>query len=165
MPVQLTVKVNGADLVKKALEDLAAEIPKVAEGRIYGRLMSAHKRITTYPPPPAGWHVRFASDRQRKGFFARLKSGAISVPYQRTGTYGRAWKVVRSGKGWRLQGRAAQHGRDYTHWVGGYAYGGGQAAVHQGRWTPVRDAMDEAVKDLPRDIDRHIQMVARRKGL
>ncbi|HMN11832.1 MAG TPA: hypothetical protein PKD55_05850 [Bellilinea sp.] len=165
MPVQLTVKVTGADLVKKALEDLGAEIPKISEGRIYGRMMSARNRITTYPPRPAGYRVMFRSDRHRRGFFARLRSGAISVPYQRTGTYGRAWKVTRAGTGWRLSGRAVGGGGDYTELVGGSAYGTGQAGVHRGRWTTIRDAVEEAVKDLPGEIDRHISMVARRKGL
>lgn len=43
-----------------------------------------HAQLVKAPPPRRGRAV-FASDRQRRGFFARLRSGAIHVPYVRTG--------------------------------------------------------------------------------
>lgn len=143
MPVQLSVTVK-ANLVSKKFEDLTKEIPDVAAGRLRGRLVSARTKLIRYPPE---------LPNQR---------------YRRTGTYGRAWKIVKvnlsNGSGYRLIGRAAQKGREYTKYVSGSAYGTNQARIHQGRWLRLRDAVDEAVAGLPGDIASRVKMVSRRQG-
>jgi hypothetical protein len=35
----------------------------------------------------------FKTDRQRRAFFAKLRSGEISVPFRRTGAQGKAWRI------------------------------------------------------------------------
>jgi hypothetical protein len=143
MAVQLSVTVR-ANLVSKKFENLAKEIPDVGAGRLRGRLVSAHTKLIRYPPE---------LPNQR---------------YRRTGTYRRAWKIVKvdmpSGKGYRLTGRAVQKGRDYTKYVSGSAYGTNQARIHQGRWLKLRDAADEAVAGLPQEISQRVKMVSRRQG-
>lgn len=47
-----------------------------------GQTIAGHMR-DAYPPSPAGRHQPFVSDKQRRGFFAKLKAGLIDVPYQR----------------------------------------------------------------------------------
>ncbi|MBE0690309.1 MAG: hypothetical protein IH587_09340 [Anaerolineae bacterium] len=51
-----------------------------------------HAQITKAPPQRT-WRAIFTSDRQRRGFFARLRRGDIRVPYVRTG---RGWLIDRS---------------------------------------------------------------------
>lgn len=56
-----------------------------------------------YPPEKrvsrkAAYGVSFFSDKQRRFFFAALKSGEISVPYKRTQGFRKGWKQVGKGK-------------------------------------------------------------------
>ena len=168
MPVQLSVTLRNAELVSKALEDLAAEIPKVSAGRIYGRLEGARIRLVRYPPKYAGGPFPWVSPKQRRYVMWAIRNGIIQVPYKRTGTYGDAWQVIKvdlkSGVGYQLRGRAAQGGRDYTKYVSGSAYGTDQARIHQGRWPLLRDVVEESLAQLPKEIADSVVMVARRKG-
>lgn len=50
-----------------------------------------HDRIAKYPRRRHGARMEFVSERQRRGFFAKLRSGEITVPYRRTGMLGRSW--------------------------------------------------------------------------
>jgi len=47
-----------------------------------GQTMEGHAR-NAYPPAPVGRKQPFKTDKQRRGFFAKLRSGEIQVPYQR----------------------------------------------------------------------------------
>lgn len=193
MRVGLAIEVR-ARLVSKKFEDLTKELPDVGKGRMRGRLVSAQKRITKYPPRyqgklPGG----FKSEKQRRYFFWALREGIIQVPYQRTGTYGRAWNIERIPDGWMLTGFAQQEGpetsfdarvsrhRDintgrfvarietlkprepYTGWVGG-PNSIDQARIHRGRWAPANVAVVESLKGLPKEIREQISITARRGG-
>lgn len=52
-------------------------------------------------PPQSSRAQPFVSDKQRRGFFARLNAGEISVPYHRRGAggLGGSWSVQASGNG------------------------------------------------------------------
>jgi hypothetical protein len=59
-------------------------------------------RIAQYPPVRRR-KVTFVSDKQRRAFFARLRSGEIEVPYRRgtspgSQTLGRRWHIRPSGQ-------------------------------------------------------------------
>lgn len=45
-----------------------------------------------HTPPQSGKRQAFVSARQRRAFFAMLRSGAITVPYRRTGRLVAAWR-------------------------------------------------------------------------
>lgn len=51
----------------------------------------AHDDIKTYPPQAHVPQAAHWTPRQRRYFFAALASGAISVPYARTGKVGASW--------------------------------------------------------------------------
>jgi hypothetical protein len=144
MPVQLSVKLRGAELVRQGLKDLRAEVPKIGAQDLYDALKRARAKVIKYPPPPPGSR------------------------YRRTGTYGRAWTVRRNPTGRRqfagytLIGHAVQRVREYTKYVGGDAYGLQQAMIHEGRWVLARDAIEAEMKKLPRITQDHIDTVARR---
>ena len=160
---QLSVQVKNADLVAKQFEDLRAEIPQISKGRIYGRMQSAKKRITKYPPRYAGTPATFfKSERQRKFVMAGIRNGTIQVPYQRTGRYGDSWKIKNLPAGYQLFARMS--GSDYTKFVGGNAYGRNQARIHGGRWPVAKEEIDRAIEGLPEEILSNIVTAAHRKG-
>lgn len=161
---QITIKAKGIELVRKGLEDFAADIPRVSKGRIYGRMDAARKRISKYPPiyrgrMPGG----FKSDKQRRYVMMLVRQG--KVPYQRTGAYMDTWEIVTlpNDRGYRLQTRGKAD--KYAKWVGGDARGRNQARIHQGRWAVARTVIDEEVAKIPQEIDRELSSRARRRGL
>lgn len=160
---RITVSTKNAQLVAKSLEDLSFEIPKISKGRIYGRVTRAKERITKYPAEWAGTLPKnwFKSDRQRRKVFALLNEGKI--PYVRTYAYRDAWQAVNVPDGYRLS--TSGRGGNYAKWVGGDAYGDNQAKIHQGRWPVARDVIDEELEKLPQEVQEHLTMAARRRGL
>jgi len=164
MPVRLSVLLRNGEMVKQDLEDLAGvDGPKVSAGRIFGRLEGARKRVTKYPPAFKGPYP-WVSDKQRRYVMMMIRRGEIKVPYQRTYKYRDAWKVVKTERGYALVGTAAGKRGEYTKYVSGDAYGEHQARIHQGRWAGLRDAVEEALTRLPKEIADDIVMVARRRG-
>lgn len=88
-------------------------------------------RIAAYPPVRRR-KVTFASDKQRRGFFARLRSGAIEVPYRRgtspgSETLGRRWHIRPSGS----IAHVLTNDASYAPLVHG---ADDQAAYHKGNW-------------------------------
>ncbi len=68
--------------------------------------------------------------------------------YQRTGTYGRSFKIESVGKGYRMVSDARQKGRRYTKYVGGLADGSGQASIHAGRWELIRTTAQGIISNI-----------------
>jgi len=164
MPVRLSVSMRNGELVKKDLEDLAnKDALKVSAGRIFGRLDWARKRITKYPAAFKGPYP-WVSEKQRRYVMLMIRRGVIKVPYQRTYRYRDTWKIVKTEKGYALTGNASNSRGEYTKYVAGDAYGEHQARIHRGRWVGLRDAVEESVSRLPKEIADDIVMVARRRG-
>ena len=152
---QLSIKVKG-ELVRKGLQDLADEIPKVGRQQIRDMMNRVVRKMQEYPPEPA--------NRERRSSHSIL--GTIITRTGRTGTYFRSWKIEQVGNtGYKLENTAARKGRAYAVYVGGDAYGNRQAWMHVGRWNVTRDVVEEEVEKLPEDIEKEIVMVARRNGL
>lgn len=103
----------------------------------------AQDRIAPYPgasrkPQP------FRSAKQRRGFFARLRSGAIQVPYRRgsspgSQTLGRRWNIQPQRLGATLQNTAS-----YAGLVHGKAE---QAKYHKGTWKTDEDVKESIERD------------------
>lgn len=99
----VTIEVKGAkELIAKltTLEQL-----KKVQQSIYDEAINLKDLLMTYPTnahgPNAGLRGNSeASKRMRKGFFAKLKAGEISVPYGRTNRLGGSWGVVTGNNGW-----------------------------------------------------------------
>jgi hypothetical protein len=157
--MKLTVAVKGAELVRKGLQDLAAEIPKIGRQQIRVVMERIKRRMQEYPPEPAGQSVSSA----------HAILGTVYRParrrYQRTGKLGASWAIEDTGTGYRIENNAARRGKLYGQYVVGDAYGTGQAWMHRGRWPLLRDVVEEEVEKLPPEIDKHISLAARRVGL
>jgi len=60
--------------------------------------------MQVYPPKRPNFPFRFVSGKQRRWFFWALRTGQITVPYQRTGKLKRGWRTETRGS----SGRAFQ---------------------------------------------------------
>lgn len=156
MPIQLSVKTQGADLVRQGLEDLGAEIPLIGRKRIYEALLKVRtilRKAGTRPTHPIHWD----SERQRRAYFATDGFGR-GIPSSRTGSE-RRWEIVRLGQGYRFE-----HPSLHAVYLWGNFEGGRQSRIHEGRWPLMQPAVEEAVMGLPPDIESHISYYARGKG-
>ena len=133
---QLSISFNNAELVRKGLQDLGAEIPKIGRLQIYRTEQNVVRRMKMYPPErPAQTYIR-------------------------TGTLGGGWMITPNSNGYTIGNNTP-----YTKYVVGNAYGLEQAWMHEGRWNLLRDVSDEEVGKLPEEIENEISVVARRLGL
>ena len=135
----LSIRVEG-ELVRKGLQDLAAEFPKI--GRQQFRFASERvvRRMQAYPS-------------QRPG-----------QKYRRTGRMFYSWRIEGLEDRYTIENTARFRGRAYPKFVVGDAYGTGQAWMHRGRWLLFRDVVEEELDKLPPEIQDKILMVARREG-
>jgi hypothetical protein len=158
--MRLSVRMSPeSELVRQGLENLGAELPKIGRRRIYTMMNRIRRRLAVYPSEPSGQSVT-SSHAVLGRVFSRAKGR-----YQRTGRYGRSWKVERLDDGYGLSNRAAFRGHEYAQYVGGDAYGQGQAWMHKGRWPLMRDVVDDELAKLPPEVEEEIVTVARRNGL
>jgi hypothetical protein len=90
----LTIRITGIDDALALLNP--ARLNHVVQMASLAVAAEAQDRIAPYP---AQSHRKqpFTSDKQRRGFFARLRSGEIVVPYRRGGpgseALGRSWSI------------------------------------------------------------------------
>lgn len=164
MPVTLSVQVKGAEIVRRGLQNLRLATPKIGAQTIYDAMLRIQRRLKQ-PGGPITYPVHWDSERQRRAFFATGGFGR-GIPSTRTGTYQRGWMIRRNPSTVRVQaGYSLINNTREARFVGGSAYGDGQSRIHRGRWVRLRDITDEELRDLPKTIQRSIDMVARREGL
>jgi len=138
---QLSLQVKGAELVRKGLQDLSAEIPKIGKLQIYRTEQMIVRRMKEY------WTMNVP----------------LELPsYIRSGTLAGGYTITPNMNGYTVSNRT-----DWTKYVVGNAYGLEQAWMHArpGRHKLFRDVTEEEVKKLPPEIDKEITIVARRLGL
>lgn len=157
MPVQMTIKTQGAELVRKGLEDLGAEIPKIARLDIYNMMLSV-RRLLRAPGRPPTYPIKWDSDKQRRFVLAMLRAKG-NLPYQRTGGLPAGWQIERVADGYRLYNPARA-----AVYVYGNFEGARQSRIHQGRHPVVQELTEAVIQRLPPDIEQHITYYAREKG-
>lgn len=94
-------------------------------------------------PPQSHKKQPFKTDKSRRAFFAMLKRGQITVPYERTERLKRAWAratpIYTSGGGMQLTNPIP-----HADWV----QGEDQAAYHEGNWKTVKQILDAIEPDI-----------------
>jgi hypothetical protein len=133
---QLSIQVKGAELVRKGLQDLSAEIPKIGRLQIYNTAQAVVRRMKIYPPAPP------------------------MSTYVRTGRLGGNYTITPKSNGYTIANNTS-----YSKYVVGNAQGLEQAWMHQGRWQKFRDVYGEEVNKLPDEIVNHIYRFTRDAGL
>lgn len=139
---QITITVHNGEVVRRGLENLRADVPRISRLRIYEHMQNIIRRMKIYPPaPPASSYVR-------------------------TYTLRRSWKLSQAGAlGYRIEADPVQRGRHYGKYVVGNAYGQEQAWMHKGRWNLFRKVADEEIKKMPKSIQDDIGLAIRARGL
>lgn len=102
--LDITITTDDAALrrILEALEELTG--PPADLIRILGDAVAQDgvmPRVINYPAPSRKSQP-FKSAQQRKAFFAMLRSGSISVPYQRSYRLQRGWRPEPTGDGARV---------------------------------------------------------------
>lgn len=162
MAVTLSVQIKNATLVRKGLQDLDADIPRIGAETIFAAMQKA-QRIMQTPGKKIGYPVNWDSQKQRRAYFATNGFGA-GIPYRRTGAYEKSWYIRRNPRGQRKDvGYSLISNSPAAKWVGGSADGTGQSWIHFDRWSLVREAVERAFSKLPQEIESHIQMTIRRR--
>jgi len=154
--MQLTIKVNG-ELVRRGLQDLAAEIPKVGRQQIRTVLNRIQRRMSKEGAKPT-YPIQWDSEKQRRAYFATDGFGG-GIPSQRTGSYTSGWTIEPVANGYRLENLS-----NHAKYVGGDAYGVVHSGIHKGRWDNLRDVVESETAKLPDEIEKEISIVARRHG-
>lgn len=158
MPIQMTIKTRGADLVRKGLQDLAAEVPKIARKDIYTAMTEVRKLLKTPGKKPT-YPINWDSDRQRRYVLAMLRA-ANNLPYRRTDNLPSGWTIERAGEnGYKLFNPASA-----AVYVYGNYEGARQSKIHENRWPIMQEIVEAAIVKLPPDIESHISYYGRSKG-
>jgi len=130
--ISFVAELEGGEFVRKGLEDLEAEIPKVGRKRIYDALRRVLKRMRNEPPRLPQY------DRTGK-----MRAGWPLRPV-RTGSADNAYRIYND--------------VEYTRYVVGDAEGLGQAWFHVGRWENFREVVEEEIANLPQEIEDMLVM-------
>ena len=149
MPFRFSVKVRNQQQVLAYLERVKrgakGVVARAAGEYIIGDRSHGLKHDEVYRPVSrkSAYGKTFFSDAQRRGYFAKLNSGEISVPYRRTG---------RQSQGWHLEG--ASTNVRIANSEESVKYTRGQTALHakMGRRT-----VAQVVADNIRGALRHAQ--------
>lgn len=157
MPVQMTIKTQSAELVRKGLADLGAEIPKIARKDIYDMMREIRKTMRTPGRPPT-YPIRWDSDKQRRFVLAMLRAKG-NLPYHRTNALPSGWQIEAVTNGYRLYNPAPA-----AVYVYGNFEGARQSSIHRGRHPVVQELTEAAIQRLPPDIESHISYYSREKG-
>jgi hypothetical protein len=106
--------------------------------------------LNTYPPTRRKKVSSQWSDKQRRGFFAKLNAGEIDVPYRR-GSSGGSQAFGRSITH-KVTGNTATVGTNvsYAKWLVGEK----QAFYHKGNWTKWSDALDKNRGQIVSALDK-----------
>jgi hypothetical protein len=146
VPIRARLVAKNAVLVRKALQDLEAEIPRIGRKAVYDSLRAAKTELAKEADIPPGKYP-WKTSRQRIYVILAIKSGELPRPYRRTHEYSTGWKLRALKDGWSLANEA-----DHAGWVAGGSVR--QARLHRGRWAAFRptvqkhlDTLDEKVKD------------------
>lgn len=155
LPVRARIEVKNAVLVRKALQDLEAEVPKIGRAEIYKSLQRARAVLAREADVPPGKYP-WKTDRQRRYVLWAMSTGVLKRPYQRSHKYSRGWRLRAMKSGWQLMNET-----DYAGWVAGVP-GVGQARLHRGRWAAFRPAVQAELRELPKRVRTSLRTLVER---
>ena len=127
MPADLEISITGVDRLDAKFGRLQSV--RILAPPMHRAVFRLQRQMATYPPPPA------------------------KSKYRRTGTYGRLWTTRVESVGDGLVGTVGIR-LQYVPWVGSSAF---QAAIHRGRWTTDRLAIQREKPRIVRDFKAEIR--------
>lgn len=143
---QVTVRIEGADRLRAGLNRWLTTIQTVTHEIIRAAMERAMHESVPY---------------QGGNSYAVPERG-----YVRTGNLGSNTLLIQEGLSYRIESHAYNRsGEPYSPHVIGRADGSGQAGVHVGYWTPLREAVDQELDTLTEDLNQAFQDSAEAIGL
>jgi len=133
---QISINLEGAELVRQGLQNLSKEIPDIGRLQIYRTSQAIVRRLKEYPP--------------------ELPS------YKQTHYLGGGWKITPKDIGYTIENPVFYTKRVVGN---AYGLEQVWMHARPGRWPLMRDVVEEEVANLPQEIDKHISLVARRENL
>jgi len=150
MGVALQYDFKSWNRVRNSLRALASEYRDATDNTVKDWTKDQRAGMKRFGyPPQRNAPQPFKTDRQRRWFFWALRTGQITVPYQRTGRLANSWRARQEGwSHWVLENSAA-----YAALVVGR---GKQAKYHEGHWWVAEDIIENDVPNLTRDLSDEI---------
>ena len=146
MPIQITSKITNLDNVQIGLRKFGAALPGVLRKHLKRALDAALFRSIPY----RGGNQYDVPERN----------------YERTGNLGRSAWVEQRGASYAILVQAvSKYGYDYSVDVVGNAAGQGQARIHYGYWTPMRNAVELELGPLTTGVENDLRQGAEAVGL
>ena len=146
MPIQLSLRVEGDTQVRAGLNRYAQTVDRVTREVVKAAMERALKKSIPY--------------RGGASYDVPERGG-----YVRTGNLGRSGYIEQVGLSTRIRVEAYRDGREYGGYVVGNAEGTGQAWMHVGRWTTLRQAVDAEIDGLTGELDGELQRGVGQAGL
>lgn len=140
MSVKVDITFTGDGVIKTKLNRLTLATEKLKTVDVRRELIAAKDEARIYPSELPG------------------------QKYVRTGTYNRSFRFAGSAGKYQIKSDAVQKGRHYTPFVGGYADGTGQAQIHAGRWTLIKDAVERAMDRVRRMAEEEFNRIINSGG-
>jgi hypothetical protein len=157
-------RIEGLKELQDALRAFPGAVQRAVSSGMHGATEIVRGGLADYPPRRHGVKVTFVSDKQRKGFFAKLHAGEIEVPYRRgvspgSERLGASWtKEVKTLGPGRIKGIVGSRAS-----YGPLVQGDEQTEMHKGTgWKTVEQVLDEKLKDLERFFGQVLQKVLSR---
>lgn len=138
---QITIQVRNAKLVANNLQNLRADVPRIAKRNIEGVVKRVVKQMQNYPPTRPG------------------------QKYKRTYRFKNSWVITPMTTGYKVGNTASRRGVRYADYVVGDAAGKNQAWMHVGRWLLFRDVLDYKMTKLPNTVENHLRLKSKELGL
>lgn len=145
----IKIEVRGAKELAESLD--SNEFKKVINTSLVAAAGTLRSVVRTYPVQRLGRKQPFKSEKQRRFFFAALRSGEIRVPYRRTGTLGKKWAIGN------IRWNRVKIGNNtpYARFVQGEE---DQSKFHrQGGWQTTEAIADKEENQVVRDVERGIE--------
>jgi len=129
-----SLEVENAKIVRRGLENLAADMPLVGRLQVYRAAQDIIRIMKKYPPEPAG-----------------------SV-YERTYQFQQSWLLQRTIAGYNISANPVDmFGNPYAGYVVGDETGGGQVSAHAGRWPKFVEVVNTRISRLPSEIELELK--------
>lgn len=150
--ISLRVKSN-VKLVRRGLENLRAQLPKIGDFRAkeaakeIARRMSRPGRKIKYP-------VDWDSLKQKIYVIIRIMKKQGFLPFIRTHAHERGWKTENIQRGAKVYNNV--RGSKYLY---GTMRSTRQSNIHVGRWLILRVVYDKVVADLPKRVKESLKKI------
>jgi len=154
--VVVTTK-EGVRLVRQGLQNLSEDIPKIGQNQIWKTLVKARATAKIYPNQVAGSNWARQPSRIYIRTYRLKKSVKIKkIKDTKYGIYGYSLSVdpveVRKG-----------YDKHYGRYVKGDPFSGwAQVPVHAGRWSILRDDVQNELNQLPKEILDELKPIAKK---